>query len=94
MRYQQSLEIHDRLEAVLQLIETGQYSTPALAKEMGVSVPTISRIVAALRERGHNIRAERNDGGWRYVLVRIRPSRGTRPRVSGSRTDPVPTAPL
>jgi transposase len=68
MRYRQSLEIHDRLEAVLELIETGRYSTPALAKEVGVSVPTISRIVAALRERGHDIQAERTSKGWRYVL--------------------------
>lgn len=68
MRYQHSLEIHERLETVLQLIETGRYSTPALAKEVGVSVPTISRIVAALRERGHDIQAERRNKGWHYVL--------------------------
>ncbi len=68
MRYQHSLEIHERLEAVLQLIETGRYSTPALAKKVGVSVPTISRIVAALRERGHDIQAQRTSKGWRYVL--------------------------
>jgi len=70
MLYQYSLEIHDRLETVLQLIETGQYSTPGLAKEMGVSIPTVSRIVAALRERGHNIRATKNGNGWRYFLAR------------------------
>jgi transposase len=69
MHYQHSLEIHERLQAVLQLIETGRYSTPGLAKEIGVSVPTISRIVAALRERGHDIRAEKQAKGWRYVLI-------------------------
>ena len=68
MLYQHSLEIHERLELVLQLIGTGRYSTPALAKEVGVSIPTISRIVAALRERGHDIQAERTKCGWRYVL--------------------------
>ena len=70
MRYQQSLEIHDRLDTVLSLIKTGKFSTPSLAREVGVSVPTISRIVAALRERGHAIRAERTRNGWRYVLER------------------------
>jgi biotin operon repressor len=70
MRYQQSLEIHHRLETVLRLIRTGTYSTPALAEEIGVSIPTISRIVAALREQGHDIRAERHGNCWRYVLVR------------------------
>lgn len=68
-RYQQTLEIHERLEAVLRLIKTGRFSTPALAEEIGVSIPTISRMVAALRERGHHIRAERTEGGWRYLLA-------------------------
>ncbi len=52
------------------LIETGRYSTPALAKEVGVSIPTVSRIVAALREMGHEIRASRKGGAWCYILVR------------------------
>jgi len=68
MRYQQTIEIHERIETVLHLIETGEYSTPALAEEVGVSIPTISRIVAALRERGHVIHAERTRNGWRYFL--------------------------
>jgi biotin operon repressor len=68
MRYQQTLEIHQRLETVLRLIGTGKYSTPALAEAVGVSIPTISRIVAALREQGHDIRAEKHNGSWRYFL--------------------------
>ncbi len=54
MRYQQTIEIHRRLETVLRLIRTGRYSTPALAEKVGVSIPTVSRIVAALREREHD----------------------------------------
>jgi predicted DNA-binding transcriptional regulator YafY len=69
MRYQQTLEIHQRLATVLRLIGTGRYSTPALAEKVGVSIPTISRIVAALREQGHGIKAERTAKGWRYVLA-------------------------
>ena len=68
MPFERSLEIERRLDDVLRLIRTGRYSTPMLAEEVGVSIPTISRIVAALREQGHDIRAERHDGGWRYVL--------------------------
>lgn len=68
MRYQRSLEIENRLHAVLDLIETGEYSTPGLAAALGVSIPTISRCVEALRDRGHDIRAVRNADGWRYVL--------------------------
>lgn len=68
MLYERSLQIESRLQSVLQLIATGSYSTPELAEKMGVSVPTISRDVTALRQRGHSIRAERIDRGWRYLL--------------------------
>ena len=40
-----------------------------LAEEVGVSIPTISRCVTALRERGHDIRAEKHEDGWRYMLA-------------------------
>ena len=69
MRYQHSLEIHERIEEVLRLIKTGRFSTPALAEEIGVSIPTISRIVAALRALGHDIHAERTGSVWRYVVA-------------------------
>ncbi len=68
MHYRHTLEIHERLESVLRLIKTGHYSTPALAEKVGVSIPTISRIVAALREQGHEIRAERAGRGWFYTI--------------------------
>jgi biotin operon repressor len=70
MLYQRSLEIETRLDQVLRLIRTGKYSTPKLAEEVGVSIPTISRCVTALRERGHDIRAEKQGNSWRYLLVR------------------------
>jgi len=70
MLYQRSLEIERRLETALGLIRSGDYSTPMLAEKLGVSIPTVSRHVTALRERGHNIRSERRDGGWRFILVR------------------------
>jgi predicted DNA-binding transcriptional regulator YafY len=67
MRYRKSLEIEQRLAEALRLIRTGTYSTSSLADALGVSVPTVSRYIAALRERGHDIRAERHAEGWRYV---------------------------
>ena len=69
MAYQQSLEIEQRLDRVLRLIRTGRYSTPMLAEEVGVSIPTISRCVTALRARGHDIKAEKHGSGSRYVLL-------------------------
>lgn len=68
MPFERSLEIERRLDEVLRLIRTGRFSTPMLAEEVGVSIPTISRCVTALRARGHEIRAERQEGAWRYVL--------------------------
>jgi predicted DNA-binding transcriptional regulator YafY len=68
MRYQRSLEIENRLQSVLDLIQSGGYSTPALAVALQVSIPTISRAVEALRERDFEIEAERGEQGWHYVL--------------------------
>jgi biotin operon repressor len=68
MPFERTLEIERRLDEVLRLIQTGRFSTPTLAEEVGVSIPTISRCVTALRARGHEIRAQRQDGAWRYVL--------------------------
>lgn len=68
MPFERSLEIERRLDAVLRLICTGRFSTPMLAEEVGVSIPTISRCVTALRLRGHDIRAEKREDGWAYHL--------------------------
>ena len=69
MRYEKSLQIEQRLSELLELIQSGQYSTPELAEKVGVSVPTVSRSIQALRERGHKIIAEKAEGGWHYELA-------------------------
>jgi biotin operon repressor len=75
MLYQRSLEIETRLHTVLTLVRSGRYSTPMIAKQLGISIPTVSRDLTALRERGHEIRSERNRGTWRYVLAAASSSR-------------------
>lgn len=65
---QNSLEIGRRLVATLRLIESGTYSTPLLAEKVGVSIPTISRRVTALRVRGYDIHSLRGTDGWFYML--------------------------
>lgn len=72
MLYQRSMGIERRLVSVLRLIRSGGYSSPMIARELGISVPTVSRDVTALRERGNDIRSQRKDDGWRYFLVRKR----------------------
>jgi biotin operon repressor len=69
MAFERSLTIERRLARTLDLIQAGCHSTPSLAKEIGVSIPTISRIVAALKNRGFKIESIRTRDGWRYVLV-------------------------
>ncbi len=69
MLYQRSLDIERRLDSVLNLIRKGSYSTPKIAEKLRVSIPTISRDVTALRQRGHDIRAEQSEQGWRYRLT-------------------------
>ncbi len=71
MLYERSLTIENRLLTVLELIETGDYATHDLAEELGVSIPTISRDVTALRQRGYDIHAEREGTTWRYVLFSV-----------------------
>ena len=82
MPFERSLEIEQRLDDVLRLIRTGRFSTPMLAEEVGVSIPTISRCVTALRIRGHDIRSERHDDGWRYVVVSKAGSEKKRPTAT------------
>jgi transposase len=84
MLYRRSQEIERRLDQVLDLIRTGGYSTPTLAKAVGVSIPTISRCVTALRGRGHDIRAENQGNGWRYVVAEQRVSKRSGGEASAS----------
>jgi predicted DNA-binding transcriptional regulator YafY len=70
MLYERSLEIERRLETVLRLVRTGRYSTPHLAEHLGVSIPTVSRYINALRQRGYTIVARRTAKAWQYVLGR------------------------
>lgn len=69
MLYEKSLAIEQRLGAVVRLIRSGRHSTPDLAEQLGVSVPTVSRDITALRQRGYDIRPVRLSRHWAYELV-------------------------
>lgn len=88
MLYRRSFEIEQRLETALRLIRTGRFSTPKLAAELHVSIPTVSRYVTALRARGHDIRASRDGDSWRFVLVAGRKNSAHVIRVSLVSTTP------
>lgn len=88
MPYKQSLEIERRLDAALRLIRTGRFSTNALAQRLEVSIPTVSRCVQALRDRGYDIRAEKHRNGWRYVIGPIAASSRTSSRQHAAEAHP------
>ena len=69
MLYEKSLGIERRLTGLIGLLRAGSDSAPALARKLGVSVPTISRDITALRERGYVIRSVRLRRHWAYELV-------------------------
>jgi len=88
MLYQRSLDIENRLDSALQLIRHGGYSTPRLAEKLEVSIPTVSRYVTALRQRGHDIRSQRTEDGWSFVLEQKKPMNaagGTNAKLKESR---------
>jgi biotin operon repressor len=82
MLYEQSFTIERRLETLVRLIRSGQHSTPALAEKLGVSVPTVSRDIMALRQRGYAIRSAKVARGWAYRLESA-PSRAVPGRDEG-----------
>ncbi len=64
-----------RRDRLLNLLHGGSTTIPAVADELGVSVRTVHRDVAALREAGHDVQATPGAGGG----IRIAPD--SRPRA-------------
>ncbi len=67
--YRRSIEIEKRLNDMVHLIRGGNYGTPNLAAALRISRPTVSRCLAALRERGYVIRSIRTSEGWIYEIA-------------------------
>jgi Mn-dependent DtxR family transcriptional regulator len=80
MTYERTQAIEQRLEQAIALIRSQRLNATQLAKALDVSGPTVQRVVAELRRRGHSIQAVRDDQGWRYELAsKGRAKRGDRP---------------
>jgi len=69
MFYGHSEMIAGRIDLALELIETGDHSTKTLAAELGISIPTASRVISALRQRGYSIKSVKNGKAWAYRLM-------------------------
>jgi DNA-binding transcriptional MocR family regulator len=89
MYYKSVNEIEGRFEKAIKLMLDKRMNTRTLAEELGVSRPTVFRMVSELRRRGYIISVVRDSLGWRYDLVNInkRPvqmvkkGEGTNPKV-------------
>lgn len=68
MLYEKSKAIEQRIARVLHLVKRGESSTPQIAAELGVSIPTVSRCIDALRHRGYAIRSMKRGSQWCYFL--------------------------
>jgi hypothetical protein len=68
-----ALAVYDKTSAgrwLERMLSRTDEAPPALAQNLGVPIPPISRIVQAFRERGHDIKAERHGYGGRDTLRR------------------------
>jgi biotin operon repressor len=69
MPYERSQALEKRLQELLALLKGGRHSTPTLASALEISQPTVCRCLAALRKRGYQIRAVKDEEGWSYRLA-------------------------
>jgi len=68
MPYERSRLIEQRFQRAIALIREGCVNAGQLATELDVSRPTVHRIIAELKRRGHAIRSIRDTDGWRYEI--------------------------
>jgi biotin operon repressor len=68
MPYERSQALEKRLQQLLGLLRRGRQSAESLAAALEISQPTVSRCLAALRKRGHSIKAVKDERGWAYRL--------------------------
>ena len=68
MRYARGIAISRRHEELLALVKSGSYSSPALAKILSVSEPTVYRDILFLKRQGYRIESVRLSANWAYQL--------------------------
>ena len=69
MRYERSLAIANRHYKLIELIRSGEFSSPALAQKLDVSEQTIYRDIDYLKQHGYFIRSAKHADGWAYHLL-------------------------
>ena len=70
MTYERSRIIEERFQKALALIKQRRLNAGQLALELGVSRPTVHRIITELKRRGYSIRSVHEEHGWSYELIK------------------------
>ncbi len=74
MPYEKSRQIEERFGRAINLIKSGCGASGQLGAALGVSRPTVQRIVAELKRRGYGIRSIHDADGWKYEIIHTPPS--------------------
>ena len=69
MPYERSRKIEERFQETVSLIKKRHFNAEQLAAELGVSRPTVQRIITELRQRGYSVRSVHDEHGWRYEVT-------------------------
>ncbi len=69
MRYGRSLEIASRHDKLIELLRSGEFSSPALARKLRVSQQTVYRDIEFLKHCGYAIRPTKHSDSWAYHLL-------------------------
>jgi len=69
MPYERSQQIERRFQQAIDLISSKSVNARQLAGILGMSRPTIQRMITELKRRGYIIRSVRDDHGWKYELI-------------------------
>ncbi len=69
MDYYRVNQIEERFGKAVKLMTGRAMDSRQLAKDLGVSRPTLLRIIKELKRRGYIIRSVHDDLGWHYELI-------------------------
>lgn len=69
MPFERTNQIQQRFDRAVELISKSTMNARQLALALGVSRPTVQRIITELKQRGYKIRSVHDDHGWHYELV-------------------------
>jgi len=84
MYYERSRKIVQRFDRMINLL-LDEPNVAMLMKELGVSRPTVLRMINELRSRGYVVQTVHDTWGWRYAILHV----NRNPVVRGNAPKPI-----